>query len=250
MNKVYDMSFLIRECFEHGGDSFDVEESFSWSEEYRPKKILFCGYEWALSGPGRFYGYYDRMVEFENTLKALSPGISYTRRDILKRDWSRAKPKGPFDSEYRYYETQFVIHVSKNYSSSIVDSAGRSRTYICNDLDANTLSRAYAFKSKVICKYPDLIKDLYSDYLRGADKITKDGAGGEYCSRPLVCTYSKYGLKPLKEDFQILGVALAVTELGSYDLNDAEYLELVLWEGSYVHISKIVKCIKPKLSEW
>lgn len=225
------------ECFIHNGLSFDYQyQSFSWVIE---KNDLSCLFGISSLIPKRDR---EEMKKYEQILKQLPKGISYTKQHKL------------VSNGYYDYETQYIIHIPEVYSRGIVNSAGKGRTFIKNELESGILEQIYDFKSKVQSQYQNIVKDMYIAFEQNNDYISSNGIGTNYDGYfDVKVAFSTYGLKSLIDKYQILGLAYAIAEYGAPYLQETEYFCLELFSRNRVRIYKIgTKSYNPDddLSEW
>ncbi len=201
------------ECFIHFGEAFDIQEI---------PTIGTLIFEWKTNESSAFikfrnditYHHTEDLIRFEKMLKQLPKGISYTRTDTLV-----SKEKSAFI--WKTYHTQLVIHVSKAYANAVFSSRINIEGI---DKTEELINRAKQFAQVIVKKHPDILKELYQSYNLHQNNCFGNTGSYSYNGTSIGrVSYASFGLKSLDEEYQLLGLAIAVAEYGKPHLKDNEY---------------------------
>lgn len=272
MNFQYLIKSIDIDCIKHEGNSFsfDISESFRYKETYdRIQKGLFTkSYEWRRRIDTDESFDIKQMKEFEGSLQALPEGITYSKKIDIEKDGTANSQPGILGSvAYKTLKARFTIHVSEQYSSKMAKKGilyeGRpiilkDRVFI--DVSEEKLyPEAVQFKNKLMASYRNIVKDAYVDLQtinvsRSEVSAWINNLGG-YPQKITIVDYEKYGMMPLRSDFQIYGFAMALAEYGAEKSTNSEHYYLKCHYGenslSDVDLEKvIIPPARPKLKEW
>ena len=254
-NEVNRILHQIRnKCLYANGGSCELEyKTIRWRELYRSKKSFFK-YRWELTASCSNYDK-EQMQECELTLKRLPKGLTFAKNTVLDNDELQSiEPHKEYMSASKWYKTIYTIKVSEAYSQNILNSLGRSRAFIEQAIPSDVEAKIYDFKRKVLSLYPNLVKDMYAAFEIGNYCVCRSGIGvyeGDGCINVKV-HFSDYKLKPLSEEYQCLGLALAIAEQGSRYLKATELFRINNASfGAFIYkIDTAPKDINDGLNEW
>lgn len=203
---------ILFECLRNGGIGFDmtsktkynyIDQDFNWWERFINRKTFF-GYKWELSEKSDYF--LNVLYRYEKELNNLPNGITYEKNTTIIEDGRERFRKGDRYAQVRY-NTQFIIHVSEEFSKHINEQYDGSRVFMWN---CPELESALLFKEKVISMHSDILKPLYKDLTNKCLSLSGviDVDGFEYSGS----SFKAYGMKNLKDKTQLLGLLIAIAE--------------------------------------
>ena len=240
-------------------------KSLVWGELYKAKRQIFGGYRWVLN-----------KSDIDNTARALllgelnnlPEGISY---DIESKKYSGRSSKFGDYSRMNFYTTEelkemreptyggdeflivskenYYINISDSYKINCVKKLSKDKIVIIErDFDTDTIQNADFFCKKILNLHQDILEPLYKNGFVKYYSMEKWGFTDFDHGYP----FNAEGMQPLNEEFQMLGLMMALAEYGKKYLQDDEFFVISgneSYNGPYVSYHKS-KISTPKLKEW
>lgn len=213
------MHMIKKQCFYATGKavSFDYTVD-TWSISYKSKEKLFGGYKWVV-----FYhniDYKSDIRKYEAVFKKLPKGISYSVKTKIEDETKTKIPTGKDDTATLKYKIIYTINVSDSYSYKVFSSIDSFKTLIDKSLSPEELKAVYEFKDIVTKNHSDFIKDIYSSNqpFNVIEVNTTNVLG-----KGFQISYSTYNLKNLNENYQQIGLALALANYSTKELTNNQF---------------------------
>lgn len=243
------MVTLKEQCWRNAGKEFEWKlDPVYYSEYYVVEKSLLFK-EWKLrSTSGQ-----DDLDKLKKRLAHLPKGITYRlQKEVISDDVTNAKER-LYNSGSIYYMYTGFISVSAAFSQKEWAEAKDKKVLTPQNFPSRFVSNAESFKNRIFAKHSDILETLYDAFKRGFCRIDSNGlTDGEDG-----CSFVRLNLKPLENDYEIFGLALAFAEYASKQLASNEKI-LIKGDDNYKHFMgyrnfhiKVIECVaKPSLQEW
>lgn len=221
---------IDRECFLHKNTSFDYEAyKCYWHEAYSSKKVFnfwgkAVGFKWVDEKSNSSYRALEEADDFFKSL-SLPNGLACSFIDIMDSDGTQSEPVREYDHARKQYNRKYIIHVSKSYCDSIVNKAVSTKLFYIREVSSSLMDSANSFKDKLKREHSDIVKEIFTKFDLCYTTIDRKGVD-IYSDRSEPLFFKNWGLKDFTEEYQVLGLALAVIDYAIPFLNDAEYFSL------------------------
>lgn len=211
----YDITLqnIYRECHVNNGNAFELEiSSGACVKHFRKKKHLFSC-EWIHAPLLKEENYY---LERERELSQLPKGIKLIKNVIV----STPLPDPYFASDNFATERSHISYkviVSAEFSQKIAHDYRNSKVIVSDIFDRQTCDEAKRFMNRIVVSHNNLLERLASadGYYLVTNTSFGNGEDG--------LTFKGMGMKPLSNEAQRLGFALAIADNRSALIPDSAF---------------------------
>lgn len=227
------------DCFRNKGkSSFELKPfpTIHWSKSYCAKDylLLFARWECIKSSD-------EQCVEVEKILLNLPIGITYKKETSV----ITPLPDKVKNLATEKLITEYTVSVSKEYAEKVFRGSANTKVLVSRVFDSITLQEAERFKNAVLSSHAEVIEILY---LQGLPYGLLENNG--FTNYDTGFTFKSIKMKPLLNEAQRLGVALALTEYGVPFLPEEQFYYISRHSNSIISIAKEKHLSEPYLNDW
>lgn len=238
----YDITLqnIYRECHINNGNAFELEISSVACEKHFRKKNHLFSYEWVHDPLLKVEHYY---LEYERELSQLPKGIKLIKNVIVSTPLPDPYfASGNFATERSHIS--YKVIVSAEFSQKIAHDYRNSKVIVSDIFDRQTCDEAKRFMNRIVVSHNNLLEKLASpdSYYRVTNTSFSDGEGG--------APFKGMGMKPLSNEAQRLGLALAIADNRSALIPDSAFYFLERSDDCIlIHMSSR-RSQKSNLKDW